>query len=251
MKPTYWRLLELCAYFVIYQLHGVNGLFGITATSLLKPPGKAPELVLISGCTGTGKSTFGMEAAISRGILKCISTDTIRQILRTQNEDQALHRSSYQGTGNPINDWKATCRVLNLGIESVIDDSLRRGTSLVLEGVHLVPGNKYIDKWVKSGGAAVGVVLSIPDAELHRKVIYRRGEMTTKGANIQLDNFPRIRAIHDEMVKIGTANKWLIIEQKPNIEPSPIDLLNQKINAVWIEGASQQMLENNNLFKRL
>ena len=251
MKSIY--LIKLLTYTIfLCQFYVVNGGFGVTSSLLLKPPGKAPELILISGCTGTGKSTFGMEAAITRGILKCISTDTIRQILRTQNSDRALHRSSFQGTGDPVTDWKATCRVLNLGIESIIEDSIRRGTSLVLEGVHLVPGNKYIDKWVASGGAAAGVVLSIPDADTHRKVIFRRGEMTSKGATNQIDNFPRIRAIHDEMVRIGQENQWLVIEQKPNIEPRPMDLLNQKINAVWVEGASRRMLSienNNNLFK--
>lgn len=249
MKIT--SLKALFCFLVSCQFYITNGLQGINALSLLKPAGKAPELILISGCTGTGKSTFGMEAAITRGILKCISTDTIRQILRTQSEDRALHRSSFQGTGDAVTDWKATCRVLNLGIESVIDDSIRRGTSLVLEGVHLVPGNKYIDRWVKSGGAAVGVVLSIPDSEIHRKVIFRRGEITTKGAANQIDNFPRIRAIHDEMVRMGRENKWLVIEQKPNIEPRPIDLLNNEINAVWVEGASKRMLESNNVFKTL
>ena len=38
-----------------------------------------PQLVLIAGCTGTGKSTFGMSVALNQNILKCISTDTIRE----------------------------------------------------------------------------------------------------------------------------------------------------------------------------
>ena len=35
-----------------------------------------PKLIIITGCPGTGKSTFGMSLALEQGILKCISTDT-------------------------------------------------------------------------------------------------------------------------------------------------------------------------------
>ena len=33
---------------------------------------KQPQLILIAGCTGTGKSTFGMSVALSQSILKVI-----------------------------------------------------------------------------------------------------------------------------------------------------------------------------------
>ena len=42
-----------------------------------------PRLILISGCPGTGKSTFGMSLALEQGILKCISTDTVRAVMRS------------------------------------------------------------------------------------------------------------------------------------------------------------------------
>jgi len=188
-----------------------------------------PSLILISGCTGTGKSTFGMEVAIQKGILKCISTDTIRQTLRTTESTPALHRSSFQGDGDPLKDWKETCIVLDKAIDSIVFDCLRRGTSLVLEGVHIIPDKRLIQAWNDQGGFAVGAVLTIPDPETHRKVIFRRGEQTGKGAEAQIEKFNRIRAIHDEMLHLGKVNDWLLIEQRPLLAPNPLMILNEFI----------------------
>ena len=162
-----------------------------------------PNLILVSGCTGSGKSTFGMEVAIQKGILKCISTDTIRQTMRTFDKTPALHRSSFQGEADPIVDWRESCSVLEAAIENIVLDCARRGTSLVLEGVHIVPSRGLIDKWNEAGGLAVGAVLTIPDPEVHRNVIFRRGEQTGKGAEAQITKFNRIRSIHDEMLRLG------------------------------------------------
>lgn len=215
------------------------------AVSLVPENLRSNQLILISGCTGTGKSTFGMEISISRGILKCISTDTIRQIMRTYNkEEPALQRSSYAGEGKPIENWLETCRVLEDGVDNIVDDSLRRGTSLVLEGVHIEPNQKLLQKWRTDGGTALGVVLCIPDEETHYNVLYKRGVETTKGAADQLRGFRRIREIHDEMVRLGRQENWFIIEQKPLLEPRAIDLLNNQLNQVWIDRYSQGILRN-------
>jgi hypothetical protein len=64
----------------------------------LKDGKTPPKLILIAGCPGTGKSTFGMSLALEQGILKCISTDTVRAVMRSyvpESISPPLHRSSY------------------------------------------------------------------------------------------------------------------------------------------------------------
>jgi len=119
---------------------------------------------------------------------------------------------------------------------------------LVLEGVHIIPDRKLVDSWVSKGGIAVGCVLHIPDEEIHRAVIFRRGEQTTKGAAQQLEKFIRIRAIHDEMIRLGELNDWLLIEQKPTMDLRPIDLVNRELTKnriTWLEGKGQNLLTGN------
>jgi 2-phosphoglycerate kinase len=102
-----------------------------------------------------------------------------------------------------------------------VDDALKRGTSLVLEGVHVVPTNDLIDKWRAGGGQALGCLLMISDADAHRSLIFKRGEITKKGEEKKLKAFERIRRIQDEMVALAKANNWLLIEQR--VEPDPLD----------------------------
>ena len=160
---------------VICFLGRSDGLASMAQVQQLVKNSNLPQLILISGCTGTGKSTFGMEVAINQGILKCISTDTIRQVMRSCCDQVgscpvALQRSSFQGDGDPVIDWLEACDAVESGIESIVQDNINRGTSLVLEGVHVVPNRKLIEKWTKAGGLAVGCVLTIPDADVHRRV---------------------------------------------------------------------------------
>jgi len=88
----------------------VVGAFNPSARAFLGSPKGAsgsadenkPKLILIGGAPGTGKSTFGMSLALDQGILKCISTDTIRAVMRSfvaQDVSPALHRSSYAQVG--------------------------------------------------------------------------------------------------------------------------------------------------------
>eukprot|EP01035_Chromulina_nebulosa_P017581 gene17581-23151_t len=184
-----------------------------------------PQLVLISGPTGTGKSTFGMSLALSRGILRCISTDTIRQVMRTYDLSPALHRSSYSGNGDAIINWRECCEVLDDSIESVVSDAMKRGVSIVIEGVHVVPSNKLINNWRERGGKALGCVLTITDEAEHKKLISKRGEITRKGSDQQVKAFSRIRTIQSEMIRLAKLNNWLMIEQK--VEPDPIDIVTE------------------------
>lgn len=180
-----------------------------------------PQLVLIAGCTGAGKSTLGMTLALNHGILRCVSTDVVRQVLRGVKSDAALHRSSYSGTGDPVREWKECCEVLQTSLQGLVDDSLDRGTSLVLEGVHLIPSNDLIERWRKRGGVALGCVLVIKDPEAHQELLRRRGEShhCIVHSNSQLKSFDRIRAIQDEMIRLGHEHNWLQIEQRIELDP--------------------------------
>ena len=70
-----------------------------------------------------------MSVALSQSILKCISTDTIREVTRINtvtNQPPELMRSSYEGDGDPVENWKDCCRVLDPGINALVDDAIKR-----------------------------------------------------------------------------------------------------------------------------
>lgn len=205
-----------------------KGMPGVTSSSFQFAPRttSTPRLVLVGGCTGTGKSTFGMEIALKQGILKCVSTDTVREVTRAFDPvTPALHRSSYSGDMDPLVGWKEASAVLDNGISALVDDAIKRGVSLVLEGVHIVPSNGLLDKWRASGGIALGCLLIVPDPDAHRNLIYKRGEVTGKGESKKMVAFERIRTIQDEMIRLAQEHDWVIVEQK--LEPDPIDVVTE------------------------
>jgi hypothetical protein len=77
--------------------------------------------------------------------------------------------------------------------------------------------------WRGSGGAALGVLLTITDETSHESLIFRRGEITKKGEDKKIKAFGRIRLIQGEMVRLAEESQWLLIEQK--LEPDPIEIV--------------------------
>mmetsp|Transcript_10754 Transcript_10754/g.25031 ORF Transcript_10754/g.25031 Transcript_10754/m.25031 type:complete len:342 (-) Transcript_10754:270-1295(-) len=192
-----------------------------------------PRLILISGCPGTGKSTFGMSLALEQGILKCISTDTVRAVMRSyvpSSISPPLHRSSYavaseDGDDDPVKSWIETCNVLDSSVDSLVDDAIDRRVSLVLEGVSVRPSSKLIDKFKASGGTACGVLLMVSNEETHKNLLLKRGFMTgnSKNEEKKLRSFDRVRLIQDEMIKNAKEAGWILIEQR--VDPDPLDVV--------------------------
>jgi len=128
-----------------------------------------PIILLIGGATGTGKSTVATEVAHRLGINRVTSTDVVRQTLRaffTPEHMPAIHASSFDaGHGDSLvaGFEEQTSSVL-IAVEATIDRALQEGWSMVLEGVHLVPGMLCLGKL---DATVVHCVLAIDDEEEH------------------------------------------------------------------------------------
>jgi len=198
-----------------------------------------PKLVLIGGCTGTGKSTFGMSVALDQGILKCVSTDTIRSVMRSfipKNISPPLHRSSYASASDhddAVESWMETCSVIEASVEELVSDSIRRRQGLVLEGVSIAPSMKLIEMWEAGGGVATGCLLTVSNAQVHKALLRRRGDFAGEGSEQKVKDekkiasFDRIRKIQDEMVKLARESNWILMEQK--VEPDPLEIIANKL----------------------
>ena len=140
-----------------------------------------PIILLVGGATGTGKSTIATDVAYRLGITRVTSTDFVRQTMRAFFSAEfmpAIHHSSFEagramaGDDDEVADAAAPVldgfleqtREVLVGVRAAIDRALEEGWSIVLEGVHLVPG--MLPKEIE-GALVVECVLSIEDAEAH------------------------------------------------------------------------------------
>jgi len=246
-------LNTLFLYCIIYSLRDGNLVEALasngikTRSFVSSPPNnkqggalEKPKLVIIGGCPGTGKSTFGMSVALDQGILKCISTDTVRAVMRSfipEDISPALHRSSYAKSSDndqdPVQSWLETCRVLEASVHEIVADSIVRKQGLVLEGVSIVPAKKLIEVWEAAGGVATGCLLTVGDADTHQALLKKRGclaggqsEQCAKDQK-KIQSFDRIQKIQDEMIRLATDSGWILIEQK--VEPDPLEIVASKL----------------------
>src|SRR3712207_6540149 len=144
-----------------------------------------PIIVLVGGATGTGKSTVATEVAHRLGITRVTSTDFVRQTMRAFFSPEfmpSVHFSSFEAgealpaaereAGDPLllGFMEQTRNVL-VGVQASIDRALQEGWSMVLEGVHLVPG--MLPPPI-APALVVHVVLAIENEEVHAQHFWIR-----------------------------------------------------------------------------
>jgi len=186
-----------------------------------------PLIVLIGGSTGTGKSTIAAEVAHRLGITRVTSTDFIRQTMRAFFSEEfmpTIHRSSFEA-GDAVADVKGDptvagfveqSRHVSVGVEAAIRRALTEGWSIVLEGVHLVPG--LVPAQVE-GALVVHAIVAIPDEETHRMHFHVRDAATggIRAMDKYLDHLDDIRTVQTHLVERAIRTGVPVVENA-NVE---------------------------------
>ena len=170
-----------------------------------------PIIVLVGGATGTGKSTIATEVAYRLGITRVTSTDFVRQTMRALFSAElmpTIHQSSFSA-GTPlhsaeeeedplIHGFLDQTRHVLVGVKAAIDRALEEGWSMVLEGVHLVPGMLPPIE----NALVVQCVIAIMNEDTHASHFWIR-DLTSDGVRSldkYLDRLSDIRYLQDYIV---------------------------------------------------
>ncbi len=191
-----------------------------------------PILLLVGGATGTGKSTVATEAAHRLGITRVTSTDFVRQTMRaffSMDFMPSIHYSSFEAdqalrvpedAEDPVvSGFLEQTRNVAVGVQASIDRALEEGWSMVLEGVHLVPG--LVPQRPVQGALVVQCVLTIDDEEAHASHFWVR-DVSSDGVrpvHKYLDRLPDIRRVQELIVRRADRAGVPVIENT-NIEAS-------------------------------
>ena len=189
-----------------------------------------PVIVLIGGATGVGKSTIAAQVAERLGIVRIVPTDSIREAMRaffSETLMPSIHYSSYEagravripvgpGLDAGVLGFMEQVEMVSVGMRAIIDRAIKERTSLVVEGVHMVPG------MMGPGKAEVRMtdvlflplVVSVQDEQLHRSHFLVR-EQQTSGRRVlarYLQGFHDIRKIQDFIVERAATEGTLVVE---------------------------------------
>jgi 2-phosphoglycerate kinase len=201
-----------------------------------------PILLLVGGATGTGKSSVATDVAYRLGITRVTSTDFVRQTMRaffSREFMPAIHYSSFEA-GRAVADEDADIgqavvdgfleqtRDVLVGVTAAIDRALQEGWSMVLEGVHLVPGMLPPIE----NALVVQCVLAINDAEAHASHFWIR-DTDSEGMRPYekyLEAFDDIRLVQDYI--LGRAQRHgVCVVENADIEGAIVEVMELVLNA--------------------
>jgi 2-phosphoglycerate kinase len=168
-----------------------------------------PIVVLIGGATGVGKSTIATQLAARLGIVRVVATDAIREVMRSMFSPElmpTLYTSSFQAdaalrepptkSSDPlVLGFREQTAAVAVGLNALIERAALEGTSIIIEGAHVVPG--FFD--VERHGdrvLAVPLIVTVEDEEAHRGHFAARSvETASRPAQRYAAGFENIRRL--------------------------------------------------------
>ena len=167
---------------------------------------KKPLIILIGGASGVGTSSMAFELASRLRLKNLISTDMIREVMRkiiSKELSPVIHKSSfdaYESLRTPsiridsvVEGFISHVDVVNVGVEAIIERSVKEGISTIIEGVHIVPG--FIKEDLLENNNIIIFTLTVDDEESHKQRFYSRCRQPWVKRSLEryMENFPTIR----------------------------------------------------------
>lgn len=168
-----------------------------------------PLVIMIGGATGVGKSTIATQLAVRLGIVRVVATDAVREVMRalfTKELMPTLYTSSFEADSalrepppRPLDrvivGFREQTAAVAVGIRALVERAAVEGTSIVIEGAHVVPGFFDLDAYE---GRVLGVplVVTVDDEELHRShFAVRSTDSSSRPFERYSQGFPNIRRV--------------------------------------------------------
>ena len=200
----------------------------------IRRPAK-PIHILIGGVTGTGKSVLAAEVAYRLGITRIESTDSVRQVMRSMISRQllpALHASTFDAWTTTLEPHETTqlkaqahpsrqrliegfrdqVKQVSVGLRAIIERASDEHTSMLIEGVHIVPG--FLPTEAFKNATVVPMVIVVRSEEEHRKRFYMRDKETFQHRPMAhyLNYFNEIRSLQEYVEHMARAVGVPVIE---------------------------------------
>ncbi len=211
-----------------------------------KSPDK-PVVIMLGGATGTGKTSVATEVAHRIGIGKILSTDTVRQIMRMMFSHDllpAIHYSSYEAWREfPREDpdekkrevvvpaFREQAIKVLVGVRALLERAINENTSIIIDGVHLVPGLTSYQDFERRAYIVPVVISTLNRARYLERFPLRQSQARDRSAKKYRDNFESILKIQDYILEMAENHDTPIVENK-NLDDTVSSILTVITNSL-------------------
>ncbi|MFW9847748.1 MAG: hypothetical protein ACFFF4_01325 [Candidatus Thorarchaeota archaeon] len=183
-----------------------------------------PIVLVLEGASGTGKSMLALDMINNLGATRIISTDTVRQVLRsiyTPKTHSELYCHTYQAHKKrqvgpaslepSVRGYLAQCEHITPIIRAMIERIVVEGAEAVVEGVHIIPGE------ISQVSKSIVEVLVNPSPNLHKNMFLTKNSLAglkTVSADVaeRTAEYESTRKIQEYLVKRARENGINVIE---------------------------------------
>ncbi len=187
-----------------------------------------PVIVLLGGSSGVGKTALAVEVAHRLGIYRVLSTDSIRQVMRIMLSPELMpqiHASSYDAyrhlifppppSVDPvIEGFKQQAAVVSVGVKALIERAVSERTSMVLDGVSIVPGILDLHTY-RDSAHIIFIMIAALDEEAIRSRFENRGkDQVLRKPHHYIENLDAILKIQDHLLQMADQYDVPIVHNK-------------------------------------
>ena len=209
-----------------------------------------PLILLLGGSAGVGKSALAHAVATRLGITRVSSTDAIRQVMRIMLSRElmpAIHASSYDAhlampealaSSDPvIEGFRAQATAVAVGVRAMIERAIEENTSMILEGVSILPG--LVDPTQHAPAAhVIFLAVSTFEREAFRsRFTARASEARARPTHRYLENLDAILRIQDHILELAEAQGLPIVDNR-SFDDSVLSILRHVTESLRKQGES-------------
>jgi len=178
-------------------------------------PADRPIMILLGGVAGTGKTSLALEVAHRLGIQRILSTDSIRQIMRLMLSRElipALHASSFDAHrvrgalerhASVIDGFYEQAATVSVGVRAALDRAIEENSSLILDGVSLVPGLIDLEPYRDKAHVIFLVVAVLDEEVLAERYKVRAEQASRRPARRYLENLQEILQMQEHFLELA------------------------------------------------
>jgi 2-phosphoglycerate kinase len=176
-----------------------------------------PVILLLGGAAGVGKSSLAQEVAHRLGIARVVSTDAIRQVMRIMLSPElvpAIHASSYDAyrvmpgleSEDPVVEaFRAQASTVSVGVRAMVDRAVAENTSMIVDGVSILPGMIDPEQWAGDAHLIFLVVATLDDDEFRARFQARARDAVHRPPHRYVEHLDAILRIQDHILELAEA----------------------------------------------